>query len=118
MIITSDNTPRRIQRFFPRETLILIQIRSAFTLTIAHDQGEAQAAQNGQPDGFQLTQASTTQPFVFSWKGELWHIASAAGSQWSLMILGERDANVSLNEAIQKSSQSKLDYSVKGQGCS
>lgn len=118
MIITSSNTPQRIQRFFPRTTLLAIQIRSGFTLTIAHDQGEVQAAQNGQPDGLQLTQVSTSPPFVFQWKGELWHIASAPASQWSLIIIGEVDVNASLQSDSQRSSQSKLDYAVKGRGCS
>lgn len=113
MIITSDTTPRRIQRFFPNKTLLMIQIRSPFTLTIAHDQGEAQAAQNGQPDGNQLTQASTTPPFVFPWKGELWHIASVANSQWALTIICEEEAAVRQSDATQQSSQSRLDYSIK-----
>jgi hypothetical protein len=113
MIITSDTTPRRIQRFFPRKTLLMVQLRSPFTLTIAHDQGEAQAANNGQPDGAQLTQANTSPPFVFPWKGELWHIASVANSQWSLIIICEEEASVRQSDDVQQSSQSKLDYSIK-----
>lgn len=105
MIITSTSNPIRLQRFFSKWTRLSIQIRSAFTLTIAHDQGEAQAAQNGQPDGLQLTQASTTPPYDFWWKGELWHIASANGSQWSLIIVGDI-----ADSAEQASSQNKLDY--------
>jgi hypothetical protein len=95
----------------------MVQIRSAFTLTIAHDQGEAQAAQNGQPDGCQLTQATTSPPFVFPWKGELWHIASVAASQWTLIIIGEEEAAVRLTDVDQQTSQSRLDYSIK-QRCS
>ena len=113
MIITSGLTPLRIQRFFPNKTLLMVQIRSAFTLTLAHDQGEAQAAQNGQPDGCQLTQANTSPPFVFPWKGELWHIASVTNSQWSLIIIGEEEAAVRQSpDSSQQSSQSKLDYSI------
>lgn len=112
MVITSGTTPLRIQRFFPRMTRLSIQIRSGFTLTIAHEQGEAQAAQNGQADGLQLSQTSTTPPYDFWWKGELWHIASANGSQWSLIIIGEA------NDSEVNSSQRKLDYSPKGAlGC-
>jgi hypothetical protein len=91
----------------------MVQLRSPFTLTIAHDQGEAQAANNGQPDGCQLTQANTSPPFVFPWKGELWHIASVAGSQWSLIIICEEEASVRQDPNDQQSSQSKLDYAIK-----
>jgi hypothetical protein len=114
VIITSSPTPIRLQRFFPNKTLLMVQIRSPFTLTIAHDQGEAQAAQNGQPDGCQLTQANTSPPFVFPWKGELWHIASVAASQWSLIIISEEEASVRVSDSdAQQSSQSRLDYSIK-----
>lgn len=112
MIITSSATPARIQRFFPRMTRLSIQVRAAFTLTIAHDQGEVQAAANGFPDGLQLTQTSTIPPYDFWWKGELWHISSVNNSQWSLIIIGEA------TEDTQDSSQSKLDYGIRGpMGC-
>jgi hypothetical protein len=92
-------------------TRLSIQIRAAFTLTIAHEQGEAQNAANGGPDGVQLTQASTTTPYDFWWKGELWHIASAAQSTWTLLIIGEAD------DSEVNSSQRKLDYSVRNPRC-
>lgn len=112
MVITSGITPLRIQRFFKRMTRLSVQVRAGFTLTLAHDQGEAQSAQNGNPDGIQLTQANTSPPYDFWWKGELWHIASADGSQWALIIIGEANDDAQLN------SQSKLDYGVKGAlGC-
>ena len=113
MVITSNTTPARAQRFFPRMTRLSIQVRAAFTLTIAHDQGEAQSAANGTPDGIQLTQTTTATPYDFWWKGELWHVASANGSQWALIIVGEA------NDDAQNSSQSKLNYQLKGPlGCS
>jgi len=95
----------------------MIQIRQPFTLTIAHDQGEVQAAANGQPDGAQLTQANTSPPFIFSWKGELWHIATAVQSQWALIIIGDRDARVAVSDDEQASSQSKLNYDIKTRRC-
>lgn len=104
MVITSDPTPRRIQRFFPRMTRLSLQIRGAFTLTIAHEQGEVQNAANGGADGIQLTQASTTPPYDFWWKGELWHVSNTAASQFTLLIIGEA------NEIDSASSQKKLDY--------
>lgn len=110
MVIVSSPTPIRVQRFFPRMTELAIQIRAGFTLTIAHEQGEVQNAANGGPDGLQLTQAATVTPYHFPWKGELWHIASAVGSQWTLIIVGEYDSNVTLEDADQKNSRSKLDY--------
>lgn len=122
MIITSSPTPLRVQRFFPRITWLMIQVRQPFTLTIAHEQGEVQAAAGSLPDGIQLTQANTggtgsTAPFVFPWKGELWHIASAANSQWSLIIIGEHDVNAKQDDESQQSSQSKLDYAIRGRNC-
>lgn len=107
MVITSNTVPQRAQRFFPRMTRLSIQVRAAFTLTIAHDQGEAQSAANGNPDGLQLTQAATTTPYDFWWKGELWHFATVNGSQWSLIIVGEA------NDVPQNDSQSKLNYKLK-----
>ena len=89
MIITSNVNPQRLQRFFARMTRLSIQIRSGFTLTIGHEQGEVQSAAAGNPDGIQLTQASTTIPYDFWWKGELWHISNAPVSQWALIIVGE-----------------------------
>lgn len=104
MQIVSSPTPLRVQRFFPRMTRLSLQIRAPFTLTIAHEQGEVQNAANGGPDGIQLTQASTSPPYDFWWKGELWHIASAVQSVWTLLIIGEADDKDSAN------SQKKLSY--------
>jgi hypothetical protein len=113
LIITSGITPIRVQRAFNKWTRLSLQVRSAFTLNISHEQGEAQSAQNGNPDGLQLTQASTTPPYDFWWKGELWHFASADQSLWSLIIVGEIEDSADVHN-----SQSRLDYSVRGPlGC-
>jgi hypothetical protein len=69
----------------------MIQIRNASTLNIAHEQGEAATAGAGGADGLQFTQTSTSPPFQFWWKGELWHTANAANTQWTLEIVGEAD---------------------------
>jgi hypothetical protein len=110
VIITSSVQPLRIQRFFPRMTRLSLQIRGAFTLTIAREQGEVQAAAGGLPDGIQIVQANCNPSYDFWWKGELWHIASLAASQWSLIIVGEVDANVSPADRGPHTSQEKLDY--------
>lgn len=108
IIVSSVSTPRRVQRVFTRMTRLSLQIRSAFTLTIGHDQGEVAAAAQG--DGIQLTQGNTSspsQPYDFWWKGELWHIASVDNSSWSLLIIGEA------NNEPQHSSQSELTYYMR-----
>jgi hypothetical protein len=91
MVIISNPTPARLQRFFKEWTLLMVQIRNASLLTICHEQGEAQNAANGGADGLQFTQANTgtlVAPPAFWWKGELWHIANGLGVQWSLEIIG------------------------------
>lgn len=110
MIIISGTRPLRCQRFFQRMTRLSLQIRAGFTLTIAHEQGEVQNAANGGSDGIQLTQVSTSPPYDFWWKGELWHVASADQSAWTLLIIGEA------NDTDSASSQKQLDYSPVKKG--
>jgi hypothetical protein len=88
VIIVSNPTPARLQRFFKEWTRLMVQIRNGNILTIAHEQGEAQASINGGADGLQYTLATTAPPAFFWWKGELWHAANNLGTQWALMIVG------------------------------
>jgi hypothetical protein len=95
MIIVSNPTPARLQRFFANWTRLMVQIRNGNILTIAHDQGEAQASINGGADGLQYTLATTAPPAFFWWKGELWHAANNLATQWCLILVGsaEDDSN-------------------------
>jgi hypothetical protein len=94
VIIVSNPQPIRFQRFFKKWTLLMIQNRTAATINIAHEQGEAASAGGGGADGLQYTSANTgtlVPPPQIWWKGELWHTASVAGTQWTLIIVGEAD---------------------------
>lgn len=102
MIITSNTNAVRLQRTFPRLTLISIQNRGANPIFIGKDQGEVQSAAGGSADGLELTAGNTftppAQPFTIMWKGELWHASTVAGSQWALVTIGEvneKDASTS-----------------------
>ena len=76
-----------IPQRFPKnhDTHILIQIRGAFTVTIGSELGEV----TNPSDGAQYTQANTSPPARVRWRGDLWHTASVAGSQWVLIIAAE-----------------------------
>jgi hypothetical protein len=87
MILQPTTSAQRAVRAFTKWTRISLQVRGGATVTLAHEQGEAQNLN----DGVQITQATTNPPYDTWWKGELWFAANAAGSSLVLIIVGEAD---------------------------
>lgn len=74
-------------RAFDKMTRLEFQVKSASTITIAREQGEAQNPN----DGVQLTQANTSPPWGEWWKGELWYVANVDNSPFVVLIIGTAD---------------------------
>lgn len=71
-------------------TRLEFQVKSPATITIAREQGEAQAAVSS-GDGVQLTQANTSPPWGEWWKGELWYVSNVDNSQFVILNIGTAD---------------------------
>ena len=87
MIFNARTTPQRLPRAFDRMTRLEFQVKSAATVTIAREQGEAAALAQG--DGVQLTQANTSPPWGEWWKGELWYASNVDNTPFVVLIIGE-----------------------------
>jgi len=74
-------------RSFDVMTRLEFQVKSASTITIAREQGEAQNPN----DGVQLTQANTSPPWGEWWKGELWYVSNVDNSPFVVLIIGTAD---------------------------
>jgi hypothetical protein len=68
-------------------TRLEFQVKSANTITLAREQGEA----TNPNDGVQITQANTSPPWGEWWKGELWYSSNNDNSPFVMLIIGEAD---------------------------
>ena len=89
MILTATSSPQRFQRVFKKLTLLQIQVKSAGSVSLSHDQGECSNSITNN-DGATYTQASTNPPVERWWSGELWFAtASGAPQQFAIIVVGE-----------------------------
>jgi len=89
MLLNARTFPQRLPRAFQCMTRLEFQVKGANTITIAREQGEAQALAQG--DGVQLTQANTSPPWGEWWKGELWYASNVDNSPFVVLIIGTAD---------------------------
>ena len=92
MLLNARTFPQRLPRAFNEMTRLEFQVKTASTITIAREQGEAANVGVAPGDGVQLTQANTSPPWGEWWQGELWYASNTDNSPFVVLIIGRADS--------------------------